>query len=152
MKLSLKKLFSSYTHVYKRLLTCSPLKEVKVFNINVTALGVWRPRESGNDHKSPEDYKSLGDYKEHRNPQDHEESRKPRNPGSPQESKKTAKSQESRTSRIWKTGRLQEPRSRIITPYNIALFPPARGGEREEGKRDSSLKNMVKPKWWLIFL
>jgi hypothetical protein len=51
---------------------------------------------------------------------------------SPQESKKTAKSQESRTSRVWKTGRIQEPRSRRITPNNFAIFPPTRGGEREK--------------------
>jgi hypothetical protein len=69
---------------------------------------------------------------------------KPRNPGSPQESKKTAKSQESITPRVWKTGRIQESRPRRITPNNIAIFPPARGGEGEKGKRDSSLKSMVK--------
>jgi hypothetical protein len=62
----------------------------------------------------------------------------------PQESKKTAKSQESRNSRVWKTGRIQESRSRRITPNNTAIFPPARGGERGKGKRDSSLKSMVK--------
>jgi hypothetical protein len=81
-----------------------------------------------------------------REPQNHEESRKPEiqevpnSQESPQESEKTARSQETRTSRVWKTGRLQESRSRRITPNNIALFPPARGGEREKGKRDSSLK------------
>jgi hypothetical protein len=48
---------------------------------------------------------------------------------SPQESKKTAKSQESRIPRVWKTGKIQEPRSRRITPNNTAIFPPARGGE-----------------------
>jgi hypothetical protein len=63
---------------------------------------------------------------------------------SPQESKKTAKSQESKTPRVWKTDRIQESRSRRITPDNTAIFPPARGGEREKGKRDSHLKSMVK--------
>jgi hypothetical protein len=63
---------------------------------------------------------------------------------SPQESKKAAKSQESRTPRVWKTGRIQESRSRRITPNNMDIFPPARGGEREKGKRGSSLKSMVK--------
>jgi hypothetical protein len=131
------------------LLTCSPLKEVKVFNINVNALRS-EDQESPEDYKSPEDHKSLEDYKKHRKPQDHEESKKPeiqevrKRQESPQESKKAAKSQESRTSRVWKTSRLQESRSRRIIPNNIALFPPARGGEREKGKRDSSLKSMVK--------
>jgi hypothetical protein len=59
--------------------------------------------------------------------------------GSMQESKMTTKSQESRISRVWKTGITQESKSRRITP-NIATFPPARGGEKEKGKRDSSLK------------
>jgi hypothetical protein len=45
--------------------------------------------------------------------------------------------------RVWKTGIIQESRSRRITP-NTAIFPPARGGEKEKGKRDSSLKSMVK--------
>jgi hypothetical protein len=31
-----------------------------------------------------------------------------------------------------------------MTPNNTALFPPAKGGEREKGKRASSLKSMVK--------
>ncbi len=99
--------------------------------------------------KSPEDYQSQQDYKKHKEPQDYKGSRKPRNPGSPkesgipQESKETAKSQESRTPRVWKTGRIQESRTRRITPYT-AIFPPARGGEKEKGKRDSSLKSMVK--------
>jgi hypothetical protein len=81
--------------------------------------------------------------------QDYEGSRKPRDPGSlqesgsPQESKKTNKSQESRTSRVWKTGITQESKSRRISP-NIVIFPPAREGEKEKGKRDSSLKSMVK--------
>jgi hypothetical protein len=61
-----------------------------------------------------------------------------------QESKETAKSQESRIPRVWKTGIIQESRSRRVTPNNIAIFPPARGGEKEKGKRDSSLKSMVK--------
>jgi hypothetical protein len=38
---------------------------------------------------------------------------------------------------------MQGSRSKRITP-NIAIFPPARGGENEKGKRDSSLKSMVK--------
>jgi hypothetical protein len=60
--------------------------------------------------------------------------------GSPQESKEAARSQEARTSRVWKTGKTQEPRIKGIIPNNNALFPPAKGGEREkEGKRDSSL-------------
>jgi hypothetical protein len=58
--------------------------------------------------------------------------------------KKPARSQETRTSRVWKTGRSQESRIRRITPNKTALFTPARGGEREKGKRDSSLKSMVK--------
>jgi hypothetical protein len=62
---------------------------------------------------------------------------------SPQESKKIAKSQESKIPRVWKTGIIQESRSRRITP-NTAIFPPARGGEKEKGKRDSSLKSMLK--------
>jgi hypothetical protein len=99
--------------------------------------------------KSPEDYQSQEDYKRHKGPQDYKGSRKPRDPGnpqesgSPQESKKTAKSQEPRIPRVWKTGIIQESRSRRITP-NIAIFPPARGGEKEKGKKDSSLKSMVK--------
>jgi hypothetical protein len=61
----------------------------------------------------------------------------------PQESKKTVKSQESRISRVWKTDITQESKSRRIPP-NIAIFPPTRGGEKGKGKRDSSLKSMVK--------
>jgi hypothetical protein len=68
----------------------------------------------------------------------------PKSQESPRESKKAAKSQESRASRVWKTGRIQEPRSRRITPNNITIFPPARERKREKGKRDSSLKSMVK--------
>jgi hypothetical protein len=72
---------------------CSPLKEVKVFNINTTAL------ES--DHQeSPED------YKKHKEPQDHEESKKPRNPGSPQESGKSARVKEN-----CQVSRIQNPKS-----------------------------------------
>jgi hypothetical protein len=56
---------------------------------------------------------------------------------SPQESKKTAKSQESRIRRVWKTGIIQESRSRRITPNNTAIFPPARGGEREREERET---------------
>jgi hypothetical protein len=41
-------------------------------------------------------------------------------------------------SRVWKTGRLQESRIMRITLNKTALFPPAIGGEREKGKRDSS--------------
>jgi hypothetical protein len=59
--------------------------------------------------------------------------------GSPQESKKAAKYQEARTSKVWKTGRPQESRIKRINPNNTAVFPSARGGEREKGKRDSSL-------------
>jgi hypothetical protein len=47
-------------------------------------------------------------------------------------------------SRVWKTGRSQESRNRRITPNNTALFPPARGGEREKGERCSGLQRMVK--------
>ncbi len=63
-------------YLYKCLWKCSPLKKVKVFNINVLP---WESEDqkSLEDHKSPEDYKSLEDYKKHRKPQDHEESRKP---------------------------------------------------------------------------
>jgi hypothetical protein len=57
--------------------------------------------------------------------------------------KKTAKSQESRIPRVWKTDTIQESESRRKSP-NIATFPPAKGGEKEKGKRDSSLKSMVK--------
>jgi hypothetical protein len=86
--------------------------------------------------KSPKEYQSQGDYKKHKEPKDYKGSRRPRNPGSPQgsgrpqESKKTAKSQESRILRVWKTGIIQESKSRGITP-NIAIFPSARGGEKE---------------------
>jgi hypothetical protein len=99
--------------------------------------------------KSPEDYRSQEDYKRHKEPQDYKGSRKPRNPGSPQESgspqdsKKTAKSQESRIPRVWKTGIIQESKPKRITP-NTTIFPPARGGKKEKGKRDSSLKSLVK--------
>jgi hypothetical protein len=95
--------------------------------------------------KSLEDFQSEEDYKKHKEPQDYRGSRKPRNPGSPQvsgspqESKKTAKSQESRIPRVWKTGIIQESRSRRIT-LNIAIFPIARGGEEEKGKRGSMVK------------
>jgi hypothetical protein len=68
----------------------------------------------------------------------------PQESGSPQQSKKAARSQEARTSRVWKTGKSQESRIRRKTPNNTALFPPAKGGERVKGKRDSSLKSMVK--------
>jgi hypothetical protein len=71
----------------------------------------------------------------------------PQEPGGLQESKKAAWSQEARTSRVWKTGSTQESRIKRITPNNTALtalFPPARGGEREKGKRDTSLRCMVK--------
>jgi phage protein D len=81
---------------------CSPLKEVKVFNKNITALRV-KIKRVRKTTKNPEDYQSPEDYKKHKEPQDYEESRKPRNPGSPQESKNTAKSQESR---IPRSGRL----------------------------------------------
>jgi hypothetical protein len=97
--------------------------------------------------KSPEDYQSPEDYKKHKEPQDYRGSRKPRNPvslqesGSPQESKKTAKSQESRIPRVWKTGIIQESRSRRITP-NIAIFPPSkRRSERERKERLQSQKH-----------
>jgi hypothetical protein len=45
--------------------------------------------------------------------------------------------------RVWKTGIIQESKPRRISP-NSTIFPPARGGETEKGKRDSSLKSMVK--------
>jgi hypothetical protein len=48
-----------------------------------------------------------------------------RKSGSSQESKKAVRSQETRTSRVWKTGRSQESRIRRITPNNTAVFPPA---------------------------
>jgi hypothetical protein len=35
-------------------------------------------------------------------------------------------------------------KKRRITSDNTALFPPKRGGEREKGKRDTSLQSMVK--------
>jgi hypothetical protein len=104
--------------------------------------------------KSPEDYQSQEDYKKREEPQDYKGPRKPRDSGSPQESgspqgsgslqesKMTAKSQESRISRVWKTGITQELKSRRITP-NIAIFPSARGGEKEKGKRLQS-QSMVK--------
>jgi hypothetical protein len=41
------------------------------------------------------------------------------------------------------TGRPQESRRIRITSENTALFPPTRGGEREKGKRDTSLQSMV---------
>ncbi len=61
--------------------------------------------------------KSLEDYKKHREPQDHEESRKPRNPGSPQESGKSTRVKEDcQVSRIqnrsledWQTSRVKIP-------------------------------------------
>jgi hypothetical protein len=52
---------------------------------------------------------------------------------------KAARSQEARTSRVWKTSSPQESRIKIITSNNTALFPPARRGEREKGKRNTSL-------------
>ncbi len=84
-----------------------------------------------------------------KNQKNYERSRKPRDlgnlqeSGSPQESKKTAKSQESRIPRVWMTGIIPKSKSRRKSP-NTAIFPPARGGEKEKGKRDSSLKSMVK--------
>ncbi len=88
--------------------------------------------------------RSIKNHKTMKSPRNQEIQEVHKSQEGPQESKKTAKSQEFRTPRVWKTGRIQESRSRRITPNNIAIFPPTRGGEREKGKRDSSLKSMVK--------
>jgi hypothetical protein len=99
--------------------------------------------------KSPEDKKDSGRLKESETTKTIKNQKTIKDPGNqeiqeiPQESKKAAKSQESRISRVWKTGIIQESKSGRISP-NIAIFPPARGGEKEKGKRDSSLKSMVK--------
>jgi hypothetical protein len=123
---------------------CSALKEVKVFNINITAFRVRKTTMVWKTTRVRKTTRSIKNYKTTRSPRNQEIQEVCKSQESPQESKKTAKSQESRTSRVWKTGRIQEPRSMRITPNNIAIFPPARGGEREKGKRYSSLKSMVK--------
>jgi hypothetical protein len=105
---------------------CNCLESLKTKRVQKTT-GVWKTTRSIENHKT---MKSPGN-------QEIQEVRKSQE--SPQESKKTAKSQKSRISRVWKTGRIQESRSRRITPNNTALIPPTRGGEKEEGKRDSSL-------------
>jgi hypothetical protein len=60
----------------------------------------------------------------------------------PQESKKTAKSQESRTSRVWNTGRIQESRSRRITPDNTAYSL-----QQEEERKRKERETPVSKAW-----
>ncbi len=104
-----KRLFSSQTYVYDCLIIFSPLKESHEFN------KICKDLKSQDDQKSPEDQQESETNK---SPEVQQESgRLPRartrnmktkgnlqESGSPQESRKTAKSQESRSSRVWRTG------------------------------------------------
>ncbi len=129
---------------------CSPLKEVKVFQYKHNCLEslktkrVWKTTRVRKTTRVPKTTKNTKNHKTMKIPGNQEIQEVRKSQESPQESKKTAKSQESRTARVWKTGKKQESRSRRITSNNTAIFPPARGGEREKRKRDSSLKSMVK--------
>jgi hypothetical protein len=117
---------------------CYCLESLKTKRVRKTTVHESRNLQESRRLQEAENHKIM------KSPGNQEIHTKSTESGSPQESKKTAKSQESRTSRVWKTGRLQESRIRRITPNNVALFPPAKEREREKGKRDSSLKSMVK--------
>ncbi len=98
-----KRLFSSQEYICVCLIICSPLKEPHSFNKYVKALRVKMTKRVQKTNKSPEDQQESGRLPRARTrnmkTQGHlQES------GSRQESKKIAKSQESRSTRVWRTG------------------------------------------------
>ncbi len=120
----------------------SPLKEIYVFNKYINTLRVKMAKRVRKTKKSPEDYQEQAtrDMKIQKTMED-QEIKRPRTPARVRESARVKEG--CQVSRIWKTGIIQKSKPRRISP-NTTIFPPARGEETEKGKRDSSLKSMVK--------